>query len=409
MNVLIITQWFDPEPNNMKGLAFAKRIKEKGHHVEVLTGLPNYPNGILYKGYKKSLYQKEWMEGVLIHRVLLYPSHDAHVIKRMLNYISFAFFASILGPFKIKGRFDVIYVYHPPITSMLPALLLKRIKNAKLLLDVNDLWPDTFRTVGMMNKKWFLYFVDKWVKYCYKKADKINVLSVGMKNILILREVPFEKIEVISVWCNETNMSDKINQDFLEKHKLHNTKLAIYAGAMGKAQHLETIIEAAKMLDEEGIQVKVLLIGNGTCLAALRSLAANYQLSNLLFVPVLSPLQLTQILNGSDILLIHLKKEPLFSITIPSKIPYYLNIGKPIVAGLEGDAAELLKQSKSAKIYKSEDASGIARGIKEVLNMTIEEQREMGLRGKKFYQEKLSFYVLTDKFIQVMEGLSKNK
>lgn len=407
MNILFITQWFDPEPNNMKGLAFAKKMKEKGHHVEVLTGLPNYPSGIIYQGYKKRLYQKEWMEGILLHRVLLYPSHDNNAIKRMLNYISFAFFASLLAPFVIKGKFDIIYVYHPPITSMIPALLLKKLKRAKILLDVNDLWPDTLTSVDMMNKKWFLALLTKWMKYCYEKADKINVLSTGIKNILILREVPFEKINVSLVWCNECNMSDKINSDFLDKHQLHNTKLAVYAGAMGKAQHLETIIEAAKILEEEKVPVKILFIGTGTCLPSLKSLAIRYHLSNLLFIPAVQPKELTELLNASDILLVHLKKDPLFSITIPSKIPYYLNIGKPIVAGLEGDAADLLQRSNSAKIYKSEDANGIAYGLKEVLAMTEKERRDMGLRGKKFYEENLSFQILVDRLIQVMEELNR--
>jgi len=409
MKILLLTQWFDPEPNNMKGLIFAKELKNRGHYVEVLTGLPNYPTGKLYNGYHYKLYQKEWMEDILIHRVLLYPSHDKNVLKRILNYSSFAFFATILAPFVMKGKFDVIYVYHPPATTMLPAILLKKLKRAKLLLDINDLWPDTLEIVGMMDKKWFLKILGMWMNYCYKKADEINVLSIGIKRILELREVPFYKIHITPVWCNEMLMTTEQDFEFIEKYDIRSSFVLMYAGAIGKAQHLETLLEAAKILQWEDIDFKLFIIGHGLCLEELKEFTLVNDLKNVIFVPVVPAYELSKILNIADVLLIHLKKEEIFQVTIPSKIPYYLNLGKAIVAGLEGDAGDIIRKSQGGIVCDSEEPSQMAKAIKEIYSMPNEERKTMGELGRKYYEEELSLESGINKLETIMINMKNSK
>lgn len=409
MNILILSQWFDPEPNNMKALVFAKGLKDKGHTVQVLTGFPNYPTGKVFGGYRLKLYQKEVMEDILIHRVLLYPSHDSNAKKRMLNYISFVFFATLIGPWVIKGKIDVIYVYHPPATVMLPGIILRKLKKSALLLDINDLWPDTLTSTGMMNQKWILRMIDKWMNYSYKKANKINVLSAGIKKLLEQRNVPEKKIETIPVWCNENLITSDTNVDFIEKYNLHNCFISIYAGAMGRAQNLSTLIEVADRLREEIPNYKLIFIGHGTCVDEMKELVKSKNLSNVIFIPLVPPHELIPMLNAADVLLVHLKKDPLFTVTVPSKIPLYFSVGKPIVAGLEGDAATIITESKGGLVSTPEDVISIANNIIQIYKMNQVDREEMANNGKQYYVNNMSLNAGVTKFEKVMIDIREER
>ena len=204
MRILILSQWYDPEPT-FKGLLFAKKLSKLGHSVDVLTGFPNYPGGKLYDGYKIKFFHREVIDGIPVIRVPLYPSHDSNSIKRILNYTSFALSASLPGFFLVK-RPDVIYVYHPPATIGLPALFLHLLHRAPFVYDIQDIWPDTLAATGMMDNKVALWLVNKWCRFIYSQAAKIVVLSPGFKEILIKRDVPDHKIEVIYNWCEDSQI-----------------------------------------------------------------------------------------------------------------------------------------------------------------------------------------------------------
>lgn len=390
MNILILTQWFDPEPNNMKALAFAEGLRDRGHSVQVLTGFPNYPTGRLYQGYRLKLYRKEMMKGLPVHRVFLYPSHDSSSLRRILNYLSFAFFAALIGPWAVKGNIDVIYVYHPPATVMLPALLLKFIKKAGILLDINDLWPDTIISTGMLKQKWLLKPVTAWINYTYRKADRINVLSEGIRAILAKRHVPSYKISAISVWCNENLLKAGTDPAFIRQYHLNARFLGIYAGAMGRAQCLPVLLAAAKKVQEKLPDFMLLMIGHGVCLQELQEMTVTEGIENVIFVPALPPERLTPVLNYADILFVHLKKDPLFAVTVPSKTAYYLALGKPVIAGLSGDAARMLEDSGGAIVCEPEAVEEIADAILRIYQMDAAERKAMGARGKAYYEKYLS-------------------
>src|SRR6478735_2159975 len=148
MRILLITQWFDPEPT-FKGLLFAKELQRLGHEVEVLTGYPNYPGGRIYDGYRIRPFQRSIVEGVPVTRVALYPSHDSSGARRLLNYGSFAVSAALAS--LVARRPDVAYVYHPPGTIALPALALRVLRGVPFVYDVHDLWPETLSSTGMVS------------------------------------------------------------------------------------------------------------------------------------------------------------------------------------------------------------------------------------------------------------------
>lgn len=138
MKILLISQWFDPEPT-FKGLAFANQLIKQGHQVTVITGFPNYPGGQLYKGYRIKPVQVEDINGVKVYRVALYPSHDKSAVGRVLNYLSFAFSALVMSLIKV-WKHDVVYAYHPPLTVGLAAGIAARISGTPLVYDIQDLW-----------------------------------------------------------------------------------------------------------------------------------------------------------------------------------------------------------------------------------------------------------------------------
>ena len=208
MRILFLSQWFQPEPS-FKGLPFAKALKNRGHHVDVLTGFPNYPGGKVYPGYRVHIHQHEIMEDIDIHRVALYPSHNKSAIRRILNYLSFTASTILFCPL-LKNHPDVIYVYN--LVTLLPAALLMRfIFGSKIIMDVLDIWPESVSSSAMLKSKAVLDILDKLCKWLYRKPDKLVVPSPGVKRALIDMGALPEKIEVIYNWCDESSIQKGIS------------------------------------------------------------------------------------------------------------------------------------------------------------------------------------------------------
>ena len=200
MLIVMVSQWFDPEPTN-KGMVFARALTSAGRQVVVLTGFPNYPSGRIYPGYRQRLVQTETLDGIRVVRVPLYPSHDSSSLKRFLNYASFALSASLVGVWR-TGDPDLVYAYHPPLTTGFAALWLGWVKRVPVVYDIQDLWPDTLRATGMLRSRWALRTVGRLCGFVYQRVSRIVVLSPGMKTALESKGVAAGKIEVIYNWCD---------------------------------------------------------------------------------------------------------------------------------------------------------------------------------------------------------------
>ena len=179
MRILILTQWFDPEPT-FKGLLFARELAARGHEVEVLTGFPNYPDGKVYPGYRIRPWVREKIDGINVLRVALYPSHNKSGLNRVFNYLSFAFSAAVIGSALIRKP-DVMYVYHPPITVGFAAIVIGFLRRTPFIYDICDLWPDTVGASGMMSNPMALSLIGKWCNYVYRRAQHVTVVSPGFK------------------------------------------------------------------------------------------------------------------------------------------------------------------------------------------------------------------------------------
>ena len=401
MKILLLTQWFEPEPT-FKGLLFAQALREQGHDVEVLTGFPNYPGGKLYKGYKISVYKKDVIDGITIHRAPLYPSHDSSAIKRILTYLSFAAGSLIIGLLKTKN-IDVIYSYHPPLTTSLSAYFLGLCKRIPFVIDVQDLWPDTLSATGMLKNKNALFLVGKVCDFVYKKAAKIVVLSPGFKKRIESRGVPKEKVEVIYNWCNEPLLND-FQETTVNLPDNGNLNL-VFAGNLGYAQGLPTIVNAAEILQKNEANVNIILLGDGVAKSEAIKESEFKSLRNLFFISRVPMQQVGAILSQSDMLLVHLTDNELFEITVPSRTQAYLAMGKPIIMGVAGDASDLITKSDSGLTCKPDNPISLAATIKEVSLLSNSRRNEMGLNGRYFYYKELSLKIGVSKFIRIFEDI----
>lgn len=401
MKILLLTQWFDPEPT-FKGLLFAQALRDEGHEVEVLTGFPNYPGGKVYDGYKILPYQKEVLDGIVVHRVPLYPSHDSSALKRIFNYVSFAVTSSILGLIKTRN-IDVIYSYHPPLTTSLSSAVLAFFKRIPFVVDIQDLWPDTLAATGMVNNTKVLKVVGRVCHLVYQHASKIVVLSPGFKERLLSKGVPESKVEVIYNWCNEPALNNY--EECPVKLPSNGQLNLVFAGNLGFAQGLPAIIDAAEILMENNIPVNVVFIGDGTAKAGSIEKSQYKGLDNVYFLPRVPMTQIGNILNQADILLVHLNDDELFRITIPSRTQANLAIGKPIVMGVRGDAADLIDMAGAGITCEPNNPTALAGAIQRLVDMSPQERDLMGKKAKHFYYENLSLKHGVSRFISIFEEI----
>lgn len=386
----MVTQWFNPEPM-LKGLMFLDKLKERGHTIQVLTGFPNYPDGKIYPGFKQKMFHREERDGISIIRTPIYPSHDSNPVRRFANYASFALSAASIGALSVDPA-DILYVYHPPATVALPAIVIKTMRRIPFLLEIQDLWPDTLGATGMMNNRVLLKMVGRWCKWTYRLASGIIVLSPGFKEILVSRGVPEGKIEVIHNWCDEEEkILESSPKESLSKELGFNGRFNIlYSGTMGKAQALKAVLSAAEILKDNMPKIQFVFMGTGIELEQLKKFANEKKLGNVVFHPRRPVEKIGEVLKIADVLLVHLKDDPLFRITIPSKIQAYLAAGRPILACVKGNAATMVMDAKAGIVCAPESPESIAEAAEKLFSMSGAQRKEMGENGTTYYNKELS-------------------
>lgn len=388
MRILILTELFDPEPA-IKGLTFARALQERGHQVEVLTGFPNYPGGRLYGGYRIRPWHREVLGGIRVTRVALYPSHDRSALRRTLTYVTFALSAALFGPFLVE-RPDVIYAYHPPGTIGLPAAVLARRFGVPFVLDVQDLWPDSLEATGMIRNKTILSIVNAWCAAVYHAAAVIVVLSNGFKRALIARGIPASKIRVIHNWCMPVDSSDGSPLNLPDQAMVKDCFVVLFAGTMGLAQDLSTVLRAARLCLRSLPTVHFLFVGGGVDRDSLQETAMRWNLSNVTFHPPVPMATMGSVFAIADALLVHLRDDPLFAITVPSKTQAYFAAGKPLLMGVKGDAADLVQAAGAGITFEPGNEESLLSALQHLICLSPRDRADMGKAGATFYERRLS-------------------
>ncbi len=407
MRVLFLTQWYQPEPF-FKGLPFAKALVERGHDVEVLTGFPNYPGGKIYPGYSVRPWQREMMEGIPVIRVALYPSHNSSGVERIANYVSFGISALFAGPWLVK-RPDVIYVYNL-VTLGWAAYFLRALYGCKVIYDVLDLWPESVANSGMMRNPWALRLLEWWCHRVYRAADRITVLSPGFRQALVDRGMEPGRIEVIYNWCDEVVLGREERDEALVRELgLQDTFNIMFAGTMGIMQGLDTVLDAARLCRDRVPSARFVLVGGGIDCARLQLRVQSEGLANVIFMPPQPPADMGRIYGLAHALLVHLKDDPLFRITIPSKTQACMAAGIPIIMAMRGDAADLVRQSGGGVVCDPENPEAVVVAVEALIALSETERYNMGRLGQQYYQENLSFNHGVGRFLQTMDACAKTE
>lgn len=400
--IVLLTQWFEPEPT-VKGLVLARELVRRGFDVEVVTGFPNYPEGSLYPGYRMSWCQREVLDGVQVTRLPLYPSHDSSPLKRIANYVSFMLSATIYCLFQAKPA-DLVYVYQLP-TLGVASVLIRAFRGWKIVFDIADMWPDTLKATGMVDSERVLNTVGHLSQWVYRNADALVTTTPGFRSLLLERGVPAEQVSVIYNWCDESslNATPPPTGHARERDSRFNI---VFAGNLGKAQALTSVLEAAATLAAEDAGIVFTFLGSGVESERLKAFALERRLSNVRFLPRVAMDKVAPFLQEADAVLVHLKADPLFSITIPGKTQAYMAMGKPVLMATPGDAATLVREARCGIEALPENPDSIAEAARQLARLTSAELAGMGERAKAYYRANLGLSVGVDKFVSVFEHVS---
>lgn len=386
--VLFLTQWFEPEPI-MKGIGFARGLVEAGFAVEVATGFPNYPTGKLAPGYRLRPYATEIMEGIRVHRLYLIPHHDHSSLGRAANYLSF-FLSALLFCLLRVGRFDAIYVYHPPITVGLAAGISGLFTRTPFVLDVQDLWPDSVAASGFGGAGRMAGVLGRLCGFVYRRAALIVGQSRAMTEKLIERGVPSAKVMTIFNWADEDTARARGEYEvgalgFAGRFNI------VFGGNLGRVQDLETVVRATLLAARDVPNIKLTLVGDGVERQRLAELITELGTAHLQLVEPVPRTQIGDIFAAADVLILPLIDDPLFEITIPSKAQFYLAMGRPILACLRGEAADVITNRGAGLAVAPQDVAAVAAGMVQMARLSPEERAAMGQRARATYEAEFSY------------------
>lgn len=383
MKILLVTQYFYPE--NFKSNDIAVELTKRGHEVTVLTGLPNYPEGKIHKSYGFFKRTNENYQGTIVIRTWLVPRGKGGGVRLFLNYFSWAFSASIRALFlSFQKKFDVIIVHEPsPITQGFPAIVVKKIQKIPLHFWVLDLWPESLTSAGGINNKFVLSLFTNLVKYIYNNSDKILISSKGFATSILDKGNHKEKLIYFPNWAEDSIL--KGDSDYPIPNLPKGFKI-IFAGNIGVAQDVKAIIDAALILKEK-LDIHFVFIGDGRSKIQLENFVNENNLKNTVHFLGRFPLDaMKTFFNQADVLLVSLKDELIFNVTVPAKLQAYLSTKKPILGMLNGEGAKIINEANCGLCVSSGDSIKLAEKILEFYQMTDYNRNILGTNGFNYFE-----------------------
>ena len=385
MKILIISQYFWPE--NFRINDFVPELISRGHEVQILTGKPNYPSGKMFPEYIQNPSFYSSYQGATIHRVPI-VSRGSHSARLLLNYLSFIISGSIIGSWKLrKFQPDLIFVYEPsPITVGLPAALLGKLKNVPIVFWALDLWPETLEAVGGIKSKTVLWIVEKVVRFIYNSCSIVLGQSKSfIKSIQTHCNYP-ERVHYFPSWAEAfPKFSDDQPIDFAPEINLDKESYNIlFAGNIADAQDMPSILRAANILRNDK-NIKWIIVGDGRRFEWLKSEVKRLELEKNILLLGRFPLErMPSFFAHADALLVSLKKDPVFSMTIPAKLQTYLMTGIPILGMLDGEGAKIIEESNAGLCCEASDPIGLAEAAKKMSKMSKSHSQMLGQNGIKY-------------------------
>jgi len=408
VHILIVSQYFWPENFRINDLSLG--LMEKGHQVTVLTGIPNYPEGRFFPGYGFFKNNRENYQGVKVIRVPLIPRGNGGGLRLALNYISYAFFASILSPFVCRGKFDLIFVCQlSPVMVGLPALVLKRLKHAPIMFWIQDLWPESLSATGAIKSKKALKVVEKLVRFIYSGCDLILVQSRAFSPSIEKEGVDPCRIAYFPNSAEELYKPVEVELDAPERSMIPAGFCVMFAGNIGAAQDFETILSAAEQLKEYA-DIHWVIVGDGRMRPWVEAQIDERGLTETVHLLGRHPVELMpRFFSIADVMLVTLKKEYIFSLTIPSKVQSYLACAKPIIAALDGEGARVIEESGAGVTCSAENPQALAEAVLKMYRLTEADLHDIGLRGRRYFEQHFERTVLLERLNNWIKEFQKGE
>ena len=407
MKLLILTQYFPPEVGAPQNRLFelAVRLYKSGVDITVLTAMPNYPQMEIYEAYKGKHYFYEELEGLKIHRSSIFVSKSKSITSRLRNYFSFVYSSARIGNSTLDN-FDFLLCESPPLFLGYSAMYLARKKNAKLIFNVSDLWPESAEKLGVVNNKYFLKLAYNLEARLYKKSVLVTGQTQG-----ICASIQQRFPSVKTYWLpNGVDLNyydpDKIpNSDWRAKNGFSEKDfIFLYAGIIGIAQGLEVILNAAKEFTGQP-QVKFVLMGSGPEKVKLQALKKELLLANVVFLEPVTKKEMPFVLKSINAAIVPLRKLDLFLGAIPSKLFENLAMKIPVLLGVDGEAKDLfIKQGNCGVYFEPENVSELVKAISDLIaNERI--ALSLGENGRTFVNQHFNRELIAEKFYQQLINL----
>lgn len=407
MNILVLSQYFKPETFIINELVL--EMEKLGHKITILTGKPNYPDGQIYDGFKIWGIQTEnYGDKIEVIRVPLLPRRNGRAIHLILNYISFVISATLLGPWLLRNKkFNLIFTFGvSPITVAIPGLVINLFKRAYFALWVQDLWPESLVVTKYVQNKFILKIVEFMVKVIYMVSDVVLVQSKAfcepIRRIYSKANIEYFPNTFKKV---EPNKNNNVLPEHVEK-VLSENFCVVFAGNIGKAQSVETIVESAKKLKDIP-NLKIVFVGSGSSLAWIQEEKARFNLNNIECVGRFDLSFMPLIYSKAKVMLLTLNSDDILKYTLPWKTQSYMAAGKPIIGGIDGEGARVIAEANCGFAGQAEDAEALAANIKRAMSLSGTELEKLGKNGLMYFEEHFEMQSQTKKLLNNLESLSQ--
>lgn len=393
-----MSQYFWPE--NFRVNDLVAEMVARGHAVTVLTGQPNYPDGHIFPEYRADPARFSTHAGAAVVRVPVWPRGRGS-IRLVLNYLSFVVSGLALGSWRLRGRdFDAIFVFQTsPITSALPALLLRRLKRAPLLMWVLDLWPDTLAAIGVVRSPRALAWVGQLVSFIYRRCDRVLVQSRAFIPNVERYLGDSTRVRYFPNWVEPIFDADVTDvQAAAETAKYSSTFNVLFAGNIGEAQDFPAILDAAEALHDRP-SVRWLIVGDGRAADMVRSEIARRGLEErFVLLGRYAIERMPSFFRAASALLVSLKPDPVFSSTIPGKVQSYLSAGLPVLGMLDGEGARVIVDAGAGLVCPAGQGAQLADCVRAMVDLPSSEREAMGERARAYARREFDRSTLMSAF-----------
>jgi glycosyltransferase involved in cell wall biosynthesis len=388
MRILFVTQIFPPEmgalPNRLYPMA--RQLVAGGHEVLVATGMPNYPRGVVFPDYRGKRSLREKVNGVTIFRRVYYTApRNQSKTSQLRNYLSFV--PAVLRAGLRAGKVDIVFVTSPPLFSVIPAILLARLRGAKLVLDVRDLWPDELITYGGFREGSLPVRVTRMIeRWAYRNADCVTATTEAILDATVERGVPREKTFLLPNGADLELFGPLPRENAIaNKYAFGDRFVVMYSGLFGIKHSLEVLLQAAAILRDYK-DIAFFLLGDGARKDALIKQAHDMGLDNVIFGDERNVTEVPSLLARADVCFAAVRPEPYPKKVISVKVFEYMACEKPVVGALSGETARILEESGGGIVVAPGDSSATAEAILNLYRDPVRRQA-LGKAGRRYVDE----------------------